>query len=66
MASATFTKFNSFVGALGNKTMNLGSGGDTFKAILTDTLPIATQFTYAAPAIGELTTANGYTAGGVS
>lgn len=60
---ATFSKFNSFVEALAEKTHNLGA--DTLKCALTNTAPTASQTVFdavtnhAAPAA-----ANGYTAGG--
>lgn len=57
---AAFNKFNSFVEALAEKAHNLGS--DVLKVALTNTAPVATNTTLAD--ITDLSTANGYTAGG--
>jgi hypothetical protein len=57
----TLTKFYSFVEAVHEKKHNLGS--DTLKVLLTNTAPSLSN-TVKADISGELSTANGYTAGG--
>ena len=57
---AAFNKFNSFVVQLGSKTMNLTS--DSLFIMETNTAPVATNTVYAN--LVDLTTGNGYTAGG--
>jgi len=57
---AAFNKFNSFVEALAEKVHNLGS--DTLKVMLTNTAPVATNTVKAN--LTEISTGNGYTAGG--
>jgi hypothetical protein len=59
---ATFQKFNSFAGALAEKTHNLGS--DTLKVMLSNTAPVATNTVKAN--ITEISAGNGYTAGGTA
>lgn len=60
---ATFNKFNSFVEAVAEKAHNLGA--DTFFIQLMNTTPTATMAVETdLPA--DLSTANGYTAGGVT
>ena len=58
---ATFVKYNAFVENLAEKVHNLAS--DTLKVALTNTAPNASTHTVLAN-IGEITAANGYTAGG--
>lgn len=60
---ATVTKFYSFVEAVHEKKHNLGS--DTLKVLLTNTAPSVSN-TVKADISGELSTANGYTAGGAT
>lgn len=60
---ATLTKFYSFVEAVHEKKHNLGS--DTLKVLLTNTAPSLSN-TVKADISGELSTANGYTAGGAT
>lgn len=60
---ATFNKFNNFTKALGDKLHNLGT--DTFFIQLSNTLPLVTQ-SIETDLAADLTTANGYTAGGVT
>jgi hypothetical protein len=60
---ATFVKFNSFVEAVAEKVHNLGS--DSLKVLLTNSAPSAAN-TVKADITGELSTANGYTAGGTA
>lgn len=57
---ATFNKFNSFVEYLAEGVMNLGS--DTFKVMLTNTAPVATNSVKSD--LTEISAGNGYTAGG--
>lgn len=59
----TITKFYSFVEALHEKVHNLGS--DTLKVLLTNTAPSLSN-TQKSDISGELSTANGYTAGGAT
>ena len=60
---ASFNKFNAFVAAVANKVHNLGA--DTFYVQLMNSVPSAANAVETdLPA--DLSTANGYTAGGVS
>lgn len=59
---ATGTKFNVFVADLANKVHNFGS--DTFKFMLTNTAPVATNAIKTD--ITEIAAGSGYTAGGVA
>ena len=59
----TLQKFYSFVEAVHEKKHNLGS--DTLKFLLTNTAPSLSN-TVKADISGELSTANGYTAGGAT
>lgn len=61
---ATFNKFQAFVEALAEKKHNLGS--DTFKVQLLNTAPDAATDAVEADLPADLSTGNGYTAGGVS
>jgi hypothetical protein len=61
---ATFNKFQAFVEALAEKKHNLGS--DTFKVQLLNTAPDAAADAVEADLPADLSTGNGYTAGGVS
>lgn len=62
---ATFTKFQVFVADLAGGKHNMLTGtSHVFKIYLTNTTPVATNTVYGTPA--DLSTANGYTAGGVS
>ncbi len=62
---AAFNKFNIFVQDLASAKHQLQTGtAHVFKIYLTNTLPIATNTVYGTPA--DLSTANGYTAGGAS
>lgn len=60
MATATFTKFNSFTEALAEKVHNLGA--DTLKVMLTSVAPVAANSVKAD--LVEIAAGNGYTAGG--
>jgi len=66
---ASFNKFNQFIEDFGNKVHDLvgtaGSGADTLKILLTNATPNAATWAVRADA-SELSTANGYTSGGVS
>ena len=59
---ASYNKFNVFVYDLGNGTHNLSS--HTFKVLLTNTAPVATNSVKAD--LTEISAGNGYTAGGNS
>ena len=59
---ATYTKYEDFVEQLGNGVHNFGT--HTFKVALSNGTPIAAHTTLSA--ITELSTANGYTAGGLA
>ena len=59
---ATFTKFNSFVEALAEKTHNLGA--DTLKYALTNSAPVAANTVLAN--ITQISGTNGYTTGGTT
>jgi hypothetical protein len=59
---ATYNKFNQFVGDLANGKHNFGS--DTFKVLLTNTAPSASNAVKAD--ITEISSGNGYSAGGVT
>jgi len=62
---AAFQKFNVFVQDLANKQHDMKTGtSDVFKVYLTNTTPVATNTVYNTPA--DLSTANGYTAGGTT
>lgn len=57
---ASFSKFNSFVEALAEKTHNLGA--DTLKVVLTNSAPVAANTVLAD--ITQIANGNGYTTGG--
>ena len=59
---ASFTKFNSFVEALAEKTHNLGS--DTLKVVLTNSAPAQSNTVLAD--ITQISNGNGYTTGGAT
>lgn len=62
---ATFNKFQCFVGDVAHKLHDMKTGTtDVYKVYLTNTTPVASNTTYNTPA--DLSTANGYTAGGAS
>lgn len=62
---AVFNKFNIFVQDLASGKHQMQTGtAQVFKVYLSNTLPVATNTVYNTPA--DLSTANGYTAGGVS
>lgn len=57
---ASFNKFNSFTQKLTDKAISFAT--DTFKVMLTNTAPVATNTVFSN--LVDLSTANGYTAGG--
>jgi hypothetical protein len=59
---ATYNKFNTFSTDLVNAAHNFGS--HTFKVMLTNTAPVATNAVYTD--LTEITAGNGYTAGGTA
>lgn len=59
---ATYNKFNAFVADVSNKVHNFGS--DTFKLLLTNTAPVATNAVKAD--LTEIAAGAGYTAGGAT
>lgn len=59
---ASFSKFNSFVEALAEKTHNLGA--DTLKVVLTNSAPSAANTVLAD--ITQIANGNGYTTGGTA
>jgi hypothetical protein len=61
---STFVKYEKFVEDFGNKVHDLFGTNDTLKVALTNTAPNVATHTVLAD-ITELSTANGYTAGGV-
>jgi hypothetical protein len=62
---AAFNKFNNFVLDLASALSQMQTGtAQVYKVYLTNTAPVATNTVYNTPA--DLSTANGYTAGGVS
>jgi hypothetical protein len=62
---ASFNKFNCFVGDVAHALHDMKTGtSQVYKVYLTNTAPAATNTVYNTPA--DLSTANGYTAGGVS
>jgi hypothetical protein len=60
--SSAYQKFNCFVADIGNKLHNLGA--DSLQIMLTNTAPVATNTVYSN--LADLSTANGYTAGGTA
>ena len=61
---ATANKFQGFVHALAIKSLNLNT--DTFKVMLTNTAPVATNTLYSDISATELATGNGYTTTGTA
>jgi hypothetical protein len=62
---AAFNKFQTFVGDVAHALHDMKTGtAQVYLVYLTNTLPVASNTVYNTPA--DLTTANGYTAGGVS
>lgn len=59
---ATYNKFNSFVQKLTDKGISFAS--DTFKVMLTNTAPVATNTVYSGISGTEVANGNGYTTGG--
>jgi hypothetical protein len=62
---AAFQKFNCFVANLADALHNMNTGtSQVYKVYLTNTTPVAANTVYNTPA--DLSTANGYTAGGTT
>lgn len=57
-------KFNAFAATMLNGTIDLAT--DTFKILLTNTLPVAANSVYADVSAGEMANGNGYTTGGAT
>ena len=65
---ATYNKFNNFVNYLvGNVSgQTVAFGSDTFKIMLTNTVPVATNTKYSDISGNEVASGNGYTTGGTA
>lgn len=63
---AAYNKFNLFTQDACEGAHNFTSGAQTFKVMLTNTLPVATNHLYGDVSAGELTTTGGYTVGGAT
>ena len=63
---ASFNKFNLFVQDMGEGKHDFASSGGTYKVMLTNTAPVATNHVYSDISGNELTTGGGYTAGGAT
>ena len=65
---ATYNKFNNFVNYLvGNVSgQTVAFGSDTFKIMLTNTAPVATNTKYSDISANEVASGNGYTTGGTA
>lgn len=63
---ASYNKFNLFTQDVCDAAHNFASGGNTFKVMLTNTAPVATNHLYGDISGTELTTTGGYTVGGIS
>jgi hypothetical protein len=63
---ATYNKFNLFTQDVCDAVYSFKSGVHTFKVMLTNTAPVATNHIYSDISAGELTTTGGYTVGGIS
>ena len=61
---AAFNKFNLFVNDAWNGVLDLNT--DTIKAMLTNTVPVATNHVYSDISATELANGNGYTTGGAT
>ena len=61
---AAFNKFNLFTQELVEAGLNFNS--DTFKVMLTNTVPVATNATYSNISSNELANGDGYTTGGAA
>ena len=59
---SAYNKFNIFVQNLTDKSISFSA--DTFKVMLTNTAPVATNTTYTSISSNELAGGNGYTTGG--
>lgn len=63
MATSAFTKYYNWVALLSTGGINLAAAGATIYAVITNTAPTLTHTTLSQ--ISELSTAGGYTAGGI-
>lgn len=63
---AAFNKFNQFTQDLCEGVHSFKAAAQTFKVMLTNTAPVATNAVYADVSGAELTTTGGYTAGGAT
>lgn len=63
---AAFNKFNLFTQDLSNAVHNFASGGQTFKVMLTNTAPVATNHLYGDISAAEVANGGGYTTGGAT
>ena len=63
---AAFNKFNLFSEDLCRALHNFNSGGATYKVLLTNTAPVATNHLYGDISAGEVANGNGYTTGGAT
>lgn len=63
---ATYNKFNLFTQDLCEGVHNFTSGGQTFKIMLTNTAPVATNHLYGDISATELANGGGYTTGGIA
>jgi hypothetical protein len=62
--ASSFNKFNNFVQNLGAKQFDFSA--DTFKVMLTNTAPVATNSAYSDISSNELANGNGYTTAGTA
>jgi len=63
---ATFNKFNQFTQDLCEGKYNFASSGATFKVMLTNTAPVASNKIYSDISANELANGGGYTTGGAT
>lgn len=63
---AAYNKFNQFTEDLTRGVHNFQSGGQTFKVMLSNTAPVATNSIYSDISSNELANGGGYTTGGIT
>lgn len=63
---AAYNKFNIFTKDLSNAAHNFASGGNTYKVLLTNTAPVATNAVYGDISAAQVANGGGYTTGGIS
>lgn len=63
---AAYNKFNQFTEDLTRGVHNFSSGGQTFKIILSNTAPVATNSIYSDVSTNEVANGGGYTTGGIT